>query len=253
MQPDSARPWVVASPTAGAIAIRLFCFPPAGSGVAVYRTWAPMLGHGVQLCSILPPGREIRFGEEPIADFGEMVTAASAAIQPWAGEPYALFGHSLGSLVAYEVARRLTALDLQPAHLFVSGHDSPGQASRRAPIAHLPEQEFLQGLIALGGTSPEIAEARELLALLLPMLRADFTLAESYHPLPGPRLSCAVTALCGEADPWVDSAGLAAWRAVTTGIFESAVLPGDHFYLMPSGQQIVAQINSRIAARAAAA
>jgi medium-chain acyl-[acyl-carrier-protein] hydrolase len=153
--------------------MRLFCFPPAGSGAAVYRSWAPLLGPGIQLCSMLPPGRETRFGEAPIIDFEDMITAASAAIQPWASEPFALFGHSLGSLVAYEVARRLTALGQQPAHLFVSGHDAPGLGSRRAPIAHLPEPEFLQGLIALGGTPPEIVESKELLALLLPMLRTS--------------------------------------------------------------------------------
>jgi len=252
MHVEDARRWVVPIPVSVPVTFRLFCFPPAGSGTIVFRPWAPLLAHGIQLCPLLPPGREARLGESPISTFEEMVSAATTAISHFSSDRFALFGHSLGSLVAYEVARRLTSQKRQPLHLFVSGHQAPGLGSRRAPIAHLPEPEFLQGLASLGGTPPEIMASRELLALMLPMLRADFALAERYFPLPGPRLTCPVTALGGQADPWIDAPGLAAWRAVTTGWFESELLEGDHFYIGPSRETIVAHINSRIAADAAA-
>jgi medium-chain acyl-[acyl-carrier-protein] hydrolase len=203
--------------------------------------------------AMLPPGRETRFSEAPLHDIAQVISRSTAAIAPWIDGPFTLFGHSLGALVAYEVARRLSAMGKAPESLIVSGHLAPSAGLRRLPIAHLPDAAFLRSLRDLGGTPAEVFEAPELLALLLPMLRADFTLAEQYHEQPGPRLTCAVTALGGIDDPWVDCNGLAAWGDVTTGPFDHAMLPGDHFYLASARAELVARINNNLASLRAAA
>lgn len=238
--------WLIPLRTGAVAHKRLFCFPPAGSGTVVYRAWAPLAAPGVEISAVLLPGREARSAEPPIHDIEELVSQIAGAIAPLAGQPFALFGHSLGALLAYEVARRLAAKGYPPEHLFASGHQAPAIPSRRAPIAHLPDAAFIQGLIDLGGTPREILDTPELLTLLTPMLRADFALAERYVAPAGPRLPCPVTALGGAEDPWVDAVGLEAWRDVTAAAFERVILPGDHFYLTPARSMLLDRINASL-------
>lgn len=249
MQDAPGRQWLVPLGAVPDPRFRLFCFPPAGSGAAAYRSWVPLVPPSVELVAIVPPGRESRFAEPPLADMAALVQGAAAAIAPWCTVPFALFGHSLGSLVAHEVARRLSASGRPPQHVFVSGHVAPTAGPRRAPIAHLPDAAFLEGLIALGGTPREILDAPDLLALLTPMLRADFGVAERYRLLPGPLLSSDLTAFGGHADPWVDAPGLDAWRDLTSGDFERRFLPGDHFYLASAAAPLLRCIQDHLARR----
>ena len=201
MHVRSQRQWLIPLGTPHATRMRLFCFPPAGSGTVAYRAWAPLAAPGLEVNAVLLPGRETRFAEPPVDDMAALASQIAGAIAPLAGQPFALFGHSLGALLAYEVALRLSAEGHSPEHLFVSGHQAPAIASRRAPIAHLPDAAFIQGLIDLGGTPPEILDAPELLALLMPMLRADFALAERYKAPAGLRLPCVCRAMRSRSGP----------------------------------------------------
>lgn len=242
----SRSQWLLPLGTSAAVRIRLFCFPPAGGGTVAFRAWAPLAAPGVEISAVLLPGREARSAEALIHDIEELAYQVAGAIVPFATEPFALFGHSLGALLAYEVARKLDSDGCPPKHLFVSGHQAPAVPSRRAPIAHLPDAAFIQGLIDLGGTPPEILQAPDLLALLTPMLRADFALAEHYVAPSGPRLPFPVTALGGTEDPWVDAAGLDGWRDVTAATFARVMLPGGHFYLTQARSMLVEHVNASL-------
>ena len=132
MHVRSQRQWLIPLGTPHATRMRLFCFPPAGSGTVAYRAWAPLAAPGLEVNAVLLPGRETRFAEPPVDDMAALASQIADAIAPLAGQPFALFGHSLGALLAYEVARRLAAQGCAPGHLFASGHLAPAIGSRRA-------------------------------------------------------------------------------------------------------------------------
>jgi medium-chain acyl-[acyl-carrier-protein] hydrolase len=225
-------PWVVRRPCNAPLRLRLFCFPYAGGGTQIYRSWAGTLPGDIEVCAVQLPGRERRHAEPPIRSIAYATDALSAALRPYLDLPFALFGHSMGAVLAYEIARRfLTETGCEPYHLFVSGHRAPHLTMRKKPLHRLPDDDFLTGMKALNGTPAEVFEYPELIELFLPMLRADFELVETYGELDGPRLSCPVTAMGGDADPDVPPEDIAAWRGVTKGPFRSLLFKGDHFFV----------------------
>jgi surfactin synthase thioesterase subunit len=210
---------------------RLFCFPHAGGGPAFFRSWPVAFAPEIDVLPVQLPGREARLDEPPHRRLDDLVGPVCAALEPYLDRPYALFGHSMGSLVAYEVARRLSSGGRPPSCLVVSGRRGPQIPSRRRVLHRLPDDEFLAEVVRLGGMPREIVAAPDLMELLLPVLRADYELSETYRHRPGAPLTCPVAAYMGAADPEVDHAGLRGWRPVTTGEFVGRVFPGDHFYL----------------------
>jgi len=147
-------------------------------------------------------------------------------------EPFAFFGHSMGALVAFEVARALTLrYHKEPIHLFVSGHGAPHLQDPEPPIHHLPDREFCQKIREINGTEESFFSSPELCEIFLPILRADFTACETYQYRPGPPLSCPITALGGLGDSSNPRATLAAWKNHTRGSFKVRMFPGDHFYI----------------------
>jgi medium-chain acyl-[acyl-carrier-protein] hydrolase len=224
--------WIARQPTRARARLRLFCLPYAGGGSRIYRTWADALPDDVEVCAVQLPGRDQRHNEAPISDAAELIDALSAMMRHYLDLPYAMFGHSMGAVLAYELARRLgAAYDREPSALFVSAHGAPHLPRRRPPSHHLPDDEFIARMKELNGTPAEVFANPELLALLLPMLRADFKLVETYAELPGPHLSCPVLAMGGRSDSDVPATSLDAWTAVTRGQFRSMLFEGDHFFI----------------------
>ena len=238
--------WVVPLREQRRGAPRLICFPHAGGGTSLYRTWLDDLHADVDVLAILPPGREARFIEPPIDTMSVLVPSLAAALEPFLDVPFVLFGHSLGAVVAYETARLLEQRGFAPGALIASGRQAPHLPSRRKPIGHLPDAAFIREVISLGGTPAEVAASRELIDLLLPMLRTDFALAENYHPLPGTALRCPVIALGSDEDSCIDQPGLEAWRDTTSGPFEMKMFSGGHFYMVPNRRRLMGYLGEQV-------
>lgn len=195
------------------------------------------------------PGREGRHAEPLFTDVRALATAVCDGIGPLLDRSFVFFGHSLGALLAYEAALVLVnARRLSPALLVVSGHRAPHLPRIHPPIHHLPTGAFVDELRRLNGTPPEVFEHPELLALVLPTLRADLQMAETYMAAPAAPLACPVLALGSTEDDRVSRATLEPWQNVTTGPFATAMLPGDHFYLHSHGGLLLELLTTRLAA-----
>ena len=224
--------WVGGSTRAAHATVRLFCFAHAGGGAAFFFPWRQALAPGVDVRPILLPGRESRVREPPARQVEELLEPLCVALADCLDLPYALFGHSTGAVVAYEAARRLTATASRPpALLIVSGRRAPGLPNSRSRFSELPDGELRRALRDLNGTPDALLEHPELLAAMLPTLRADLELNERYQPLAGARLECPVFGYLGAADRHVGHAELVAWQRTTTGPFRARCFEGDHFYL----------------------
>lgn len=170
--------------------------------------------------------------EAPLTQLGALMRSLAPALRPHLDKPFALFGHSMGALISFELARVLRREHgLLPLHLFVSGRRAP-QCERAGPYTYdLPEPEFLQELRRLNGTPREVLENTELVRLMLPVVRADFALTQTYNYAVEHPLACPISAYGGLGDSDVTADQLEAWREHTTAAFSSSMLPGDHFFL----------------------
>jgi medium-chain acyl-[acyl-carrier-protein] hydrolase len=228
----SATNWLQVFKPGAAAAARLFCFPFAGGGAQSFSQWPEQLPENVELCAVQLPGRETRLREPPIADAHALVRAMVPALAPRMREPFILFGHSMGAILAFELARLLeTQWQLSPRLLIVSGRVAPHRRPPRAPINKLPQAEFVEGLRHLNGTPPEILADRELMAMITPMLRADFAVHEEYIYRKDVPLQCDVLALGGLRDPEAGRTAIGDWREMTQGAFSLRMFPGDHFFI----------------------
>jgi surfactin synthase thioesterase subunit len=200
----------------------LVCVPHAGAGASSVARWGRLFPDGVGLVRAQLPGREDRTAEEPLRRVGEAVTLLLPEVL--ALPRVALYGHSMGALVVFELARALEAAGRPPAHLFVSGRRAPHLATRRSPVHHLPDDEFAAALGAAVSGPPAFTR------YVLRLTRADLTLSEDYAGGLEPRLGCPVTVFHGAGDPIVDPDQAQAWSAVTTGPFARHDLDGDHLF-----------------------
>src|SRR5262245_7864563 len=213
--------------------VRLICFPFAGGGASVFRGWADGLPDSVEVCPVQLPGRESRFSEPAFTRLGPLIEALARSLPPHLDRLFGFFGHSLGALVAFELARRLGRDGgPQPVQLFVSGCGAPQARTPERSVHTLQDAEFREELRHLNGTPSSVLDNDELMEVLLPTLRADFALCETYTFAPGPPLTCPVSALGGLGDDAVSRQDLDAWREQTTGPFRRYMLPGDHFFLL---------------------
>jgi medium-chain acyl-[acyl-carrier-protein] hydrolase len=229
--------------------LRLFCLPHAGGGASLFRHWAHALPEWIELRPIQLPGREDRLSEPPFTDLRAAVHALAEALAPHLDRPFALFGHSMGALLAFELARRLRRhAGSGPTHLLVAAHGAPQVPDPRPPIHHLPEPDFLERLRALQGTPEEVLQDDELRALFLPILRADFALCESYAYTSREPLDCPITALGGLQDREVTRKALSAWAAHTIAGFRLRMLPGDHFFLQSARSELLRAIEEALSA-----
>jgi medium-chain acyl-[acyl-carrier-protein] hydrolase len=236
-------PWLARARPNEHAALRLFCFPYAGGGALAFRGWADHMPSSVEVCPVQPPGRETRMRETPFNQVLPLARAAAEAIGPYLDKPFAFFGHSMGALIAFEVARELRRKSGRlPVKLYVSGRVAPQLPLARTPHLHsLPEPEFKEALRGLGGTPDGVLEDEMLMGLLVPLLRADFAVNEAYTYVAEPPLACPIFAMSGLRDAEVDREGLDGWREQTDGGFGLRLFPGDHFYLN-SAQQLLLQV-----------
>lgn len=227
--------------------VRLFAFPFAGGGATAFRPWGGVLGPEVELWAALLPGREGRFAEPPWTDLDELVRALVTAMEPLLVHRYALFGHSMGALTAFLVAKELrTRGHPAPTDLIVSGHRAPHRPDR-GPIMHtLPEDDFLQKIRDFDGTPAAVLENEELLGLLLPILRADFTLCERYEHAPGAPLESRILAFGGLEDADVDTDDVEAWSEYTAADFDHSMFAGGHFFLLDPDNAIPTLVKDRL-------
>jgi medium-chain acyl-[acyl-carrier-protein] hydrolase len=211
---------------------RLFCLPFAGGGASIFRTWGRELSRFVEVCPIQLPGRENRLGEPPLTNIQTLAERLASEILPFARKPFALFGHSMGALLAFELTRTLRRLDgPMPSALFISAHRAPHLPLRRKPLHALPDPEFLQAVRGLGGTPGEVFEHEDLLKVMLPVLRADFTLCDRYDFIPEAPLDCPLVLYAGRQDTEVSPQEVEAWGEHTTQTARLRIFPGDHFFL----------------------
>lgn len=228
---------------------RLFCFPHAGAGASAFAAWPALFPPEVEIVAVQLPGREDRVGEPHPASVEVAVRMVAVALRPYLQGPYAFFGHSGGALLAFELARALRKRGTQPRHLFLSGQPAPGHHSAATQLHRLSDEDFGDALRGLDGTSDGVFGDPELMKLLLPTLRADFTLWENHRHRPGPPLSVPVTALGGDTDPRAPISGLQAWAEHTTGEFSVEVFSGGHFYLNDSEAELTTVLGSTLQGR----
>lgn len=221
---------------------QLFCVPYAGGGVSIFRPWRKYLAPEIAAYAIQLPGRESRFTEPPISDLMTIAKASAEAISRICDRPFSIFGHSLGAAIAYEITVDLEARGLKPEQLFISGRQSPDRKSLRAPISHLPDLEFIEQLKGYNTTPPEIFENREIVELLLPMLRADFSMAENYQHQINSKVYAPIIALGSKGDIWLTPQSISEWSQKTDGSFSSHWFEGGHLYLNQETEPLVRYI-----------
>lgn len=240
------KPWITRPRVVPGASLRLICLPYAGGGASVFRTWPASLPPSVEVWAIELPGRETRAKEAPLSSRRALVQQMAEAIAPQLEPPFAIFGHSMGAMLGYHLARELRRRGgPRPAHLFVSGRRAV-HLPEKAPMHGLPEPQLIERLRALGGISDAVLAERELMDYFMPLLRADLAIVEAEPYAHEPPLDLPITALGGRSDDKASEAELDAWAEHTTGRFEREMFEGGHFYLQGSKAALLASLSRKL-------
>jgi medium-chain acyl-[acyl-carrier-protein] hydrolase len=243
-------PWLKVYKRPAAVSMRLFCFHFAGGGASMYHKWADRLPRGIELIAIQLPGREWRIAEPPFRRLEPLRRDLADVLTPFLDRNYMVFGHSMGALVSFELIQELRRRGLRQPLLFMpAGRGAPQLPDEDPPIHHLPESRFIEAL------EPESREALQpvlrddgLKTLVLPILRADYELCESYRYPGYPPLECPIVALGGIDDTSVEEGDLVAWKQQTTGEFRHRRLPGGHFFVRSQEALVLRSIRQELSA-----
>jgi medium-chain acyl-[acyl-carrier-protein] hydrolase len=231
--------WFVHQTNKADIKLRLFCFHHSGGTASFFREWSQFLPPEVELIAVQLPGREARNSHTFITDVSIIAKQITDNFHRYQTIPFVFFGHSLGSLIAFEVAHELRRYYLKsPKYLIVSGRNAPHTQSRDEILHNLPDEQLVKGLMKYQGLPDEILQNKELLEVLLPRLRADFTLSETYQYKKRPTLDCPILALGGDNDPTVNYDELAAWETQTIKKCSVKLFPGGHFFLSTAKKEV---------------
>lgn len=243
---DTSSKWFVRKKGNPQAEIRLFCLPYAGGNASIFREWHDNLPAFAEVCAVQYPGRGARLRESAYTSMSPLLEAVSHAMRPLLDKPYILFGYSMGALLAYELSILLSrSLNRPPLKLIVAGLNAPFVQSPVSPIHGLPEEEFRMQLRLNGGIPVELIDDEELLELLSPSLRADFSVCETYKYTQG-TVPCPIVALGGQNDEFLSEQSLTSWRSLTNSDFSSKLLPGGHFFLHSHPEQLLAAIRNEI-------
>lgn len=225
--------------------LRMFCFPHAGGGASAYRLWHAGLPSSVEVCAIQLPGREGRLGEAPVRNIEVLVDLLAESLAELFERPFMFFGHSMGAVVAFELARVLAARgEPVPEHLVVSARRPPHLPEMQPPMHLLDDEAFISEIERrYGGIPEEVRAEPDLMAFLLPSLRADIEALEIFKPSSRAHLSMPITVFGGEQDRLVPRAHLEAWRSETAGALRVRSFAGGHFYLQESQPEVLRELS----------
>lgn len=230
--------WFEELSRAGPPALRLFCFPYAGGSAEIYRSWQAWFPEQVDICLVHLPGRGKRIGEQAFTVLTSLVNTIAQQIQLKTNVPYALYGHSMGALISFELGRKLFRMYPNgPEHVFVSGHRPPQLRKSEPPTFNLPHDEFIAELRRLNGTAPEVLSNPELMEIFMNLLRADFKAVETYVYSPGEPLLCPITVYCGTRDEHVPVESCKAWQDQTSSNCTVRTFAGGHFFIRDAHSQ----------------
>ncbi|MEU5950212.1 alpha/beta fold hydrolase [Micromonospora sp. NPDC047465] len=239
--------WVRRFHPAPAGAPRLVCLPHAGGSASFYFPVSRALSPAVEVLAIQYPGRQDRRHEPCVGTIPELARQVFGVLKPWLDQPLAIFGHSMGATLGFEVARLMEAETGRPAaHLFPSGRRAPS-CHRHETVHLLDDEGLLADMKKLSGTNAAVLGDPELLRAALPAIRNDYRAAETYEYTPGPALSCPVTVFTGDDDPKATVDEAKAWEQHTTGAFDLHVFPGGHFFLAQHQAAILRTISAALA------
>ncbi|TAE61954.1 MAG: thioesterase [Nostocales cyanobacterium] len=227
--------------------IRLFCLPYAGGSAVIFHKWSKNLPQTIEVCPIEIPGRGRQITLPPHTKMKSLVAEIATKIIPFLDKPFAIFGHSMGAQVSFELARLLRSdYNLQPIHLFISGRKAPQINSTKRDIYNLPDQEFWQEVSKLNGTPNEVIENAEMIELFLPILRADFTALETHIHTNQQPFNFPISVFGGLQDTGITQHQLEAWKEHTTSDFSVQMLEGNHFFLRESEKNLLHQITHKL-------
>lgn len=247
MNKSKRSKWLVAIKQKPNAKIRLFCLPFAGGNVLTYADWPDALPDFVELVAVQPPGRAERFFEKPFTSMNELIDELFPHVEALMDKPYAIFGHSLGSRVAYELVCKLRDSGYpEPLCYFASGSEAPHLPRTKEPIHALPQAEFINALRDYDGTPEAVLENEELMELCFPTLRADFEIAEKHRSTPGHKINSPLSVFSGTEDRNVSDEGLQAWNELFVGNGEITKFSGGHFFLDKECQSLLERVSKTL-------
>lgn len=238
--------WFTHAPVVGDVRLRLLCFPYAGGSATVFRGWERLVPEGVEVLPVRLPGRAERWREDPFTDLDLLVDALAGPTSEYIDEPYAFFGHSMGALIAFDLARRLRRdHGREPVHLFVASCNPPLADVPMPVLAKLDDEKLRAKLVDLGLADEVLAE-EELMDALLPLVRADLNIADGYVDRDGNPLDCPMTAFHGRRDPMVSENDMALWAKGTTGPFALRQVQSAHLFDEQGWRDVVTAISDAL-------
>src|SRR5581483_635278 len=224
--------WIIRVNPGSKARLRLFCFPYAGGSASLFRSWERFRHAQVEVCAMQLPGRESRRQEVPFTQMRPLIKTLARQMSPYMDMPFTFFGHSLGALLCFELARQLRREEKPgPLYLWASACKAPQLPKTARALSQLSDEALVEELRLFHGTSEMVLQNEELIRIYLPLLRADFQLHETYLYSPQAPLSCSISAFGGIHDPDVSCGDLVAWQNQTTGSFTLQMFQGDHFFL----------------------